>query len=66
MDIDIDGTYDSKISWKQLKMLTEGVDNHTLQTMVENGTITPEVQKTPQIILGAIQMRKRAFLVLQR
>ena len=42
---------DCKTSWKQLKMMFEDDDWQNLQTLINNGTITPASQKMPQQVL---------------
>ena len=43
----------TKAGWKQLKMMFEGEDRQTLQTLNDNGTITEEQQKIPWQVLDA-------------
>ena len=47
LNINVEEANDHRTSWKQLKMIFEGKDWQTLQTLINNGTITLESQKMP-------------------
>ena len=51
---------DCKSSWKQLKMMFEGKNQQTLQTLIKNCTITPKSQKTPRQVLDAITITTKS------
>ena len=55
MDIHIDAVDDCKKGWKEFKMMFKGEDCQTLHTLVKNGTITPEAQRTPKAVLDVTQ-----------
>ena len=48
LEIDTEQEEPTKEGWKQIKMMFEGEDQQTLQTLIENYTITPVKQKSPQ------------------
>ena len=54
-DIDPERQDENKHGWKQIKMMFQGEDRQTLQTMIDNNTITAEDQQTPTKALKAIQ-----------
>ena len=54
LNIDAKETNDHETSWKQLKMMFEGKDRQTLQTLINNGTIILESQKMPWHVLDTI------------
>ena len=41
-------------------MMLTGEDRQALCTLVDNGTITPQIQETPKFILNVIQTRIKA------
>ena len=45
---------------KQLKIMFEGKDRQTIQSLIDNGTITAEHQKMPQEALDAISTTIKA------
>ena len=53
LNIDTDEPDDNKTSWKQLKMMLDGKDWQTLQTLLNNETMAPEHQKTPRQVPDA-------------
>ena len=53
-DINTEKEDSTQKGWKQLKMIFEGKDRQTLQTLINNWTISPEKLKTPQQVLHAI------------
>ena len=53
-NIDTNEADDWHTGWKKLKMMFEGEDRQTCQSLVDNGTITPESERTPQLALDAI------------
>ena len=55
LDIDPETQDDNRHGWKQIKMMFQGEDRQTLQSLIDNNTITPEDQKTPKHVLKAIQ-----------
>ena len=55
LDIDPDGQGENKHGWMQIKMMFQGEDRQTLQTMIDNSTITQGDQQTPTKALKAIQ-----------
>ena len=55
LDIDLGRQDENKCGWKQIKMMFQGVDRQTLQTMIDNNTIMQEDQQTPTRALKAIQ-----------
>ena len=55
LDIDTKEADDCKASWKELKMMFKGKDWQTLQTLIENGTITLASQKMPLQVLDTIE-----------
>ena len=55
LDIDPEQEDQHKKGWKQIKMMFTGEDRQTLQTMIDNKTITTEHQLTPINTLKAIQ-----------
>ena len=54
LDIDTDEADDHHTGWKQLKMMFEGEDKQTHQSLMDNGTITPENKRMPQLALDGI------------
>ena len=38
-------------------MMFTGKERQELQTLVDNGTITPQIQETPKLILNTIKTR---------
>ena len=56
LDIDPERQDKNKCGWKQIKMMFQGDDRQTLQTMIDNNTITAEDQQTPTNALKAIQL----------
>ena len=46
LDIELDEADDNHKGWKQIKLMFEGEDRHALQTLIDNGTMTPEHIKT--------------------
>ena len=46
LDIDPDKADKTKWGWHQIKMMFQGEDSHTLQSLLDNNTITPEDQLT--------------------
>ena len=55
LNIDPERQDENKCGWKQIKMMFQGDDRQTLQTMIDNNTTTPEDQQTPTRALKAIQ-----------
>ena len=55
LDIDPERQDENKCGWKQIKMIFQGEDRQTLQTTIDNKTITTEDQQTPTKALKAIQ-----------
>ena len=55
LNIDPERQDENKHGWKQIKMMFQGDDRQTLQTMIDNNTITAEDQQTPTKALKAIQ-----------
>ena len=55
LDIDPERQDENKHSWKQIKMMFQGDDRQTLQTIINNNTIIAEDQQTPTKALKAIQ-----------
>ena len=55
LDIYPDQEDDTRRGWKQIKMMFKGEDRKTLQTLLENNTITQEDQCIPSKALQAIQ-----------
>ena len=47
LDIDDKETDDCKTGWKQLKMMFEGEDKQTLQTLIDNGRLPQRVTGCP-------------------
>ena len=60
LDIDTDQEDDIQRGWKQIKMMFKGEDRQTLQTLLENNTITQEDQCIPSKALQAIQTTIKA------
>ena len=54
LDINAKEAGDCKAGWKQLKMMFDGKDQQTIQTLIINGTITLESQKMSLCVLDAI------------
>ena len=42
LDIEVDEADDNRKGWKQIKLKFKGEDRQTLQTLIDNGTVTPE------------------------
>ena len=57
---DVDTPNQTKKGWKQIKMIT-GEDKQALQTLVENGIITSQIQETPKLHLNAIKTTIKAY-----
>ena len=55
LDIDPERQDEHKRGWKQIKMMFQGEDRQTLQTLIDNNTITAADQQTPTKALKAIQ-----------
>ena len=55
LDIDPEREDETKIGWKQIKMMFTGEDRQALQTLIDNNAITLEDQLTPSHALKAIQ-----------
>ena len=55
LDIDPEKADQTKKAWKEIKMMFTREDRQTLQTMIDNNTITAEHQLTPINALKAIQ-----------
>ena len=53
LDIDAKEAEECKRGWKQLKMMFEGKDWQTLQSLIDNVSITLESQRTPELGLDA-------------
>ena len=54
LDIELDeADYNCK-GWKQIKLMFKGEDRQALQTLTDDGTMTPEDMKTPKAALDAI------------
>ena len=47
LDIELDEADETHKEWKQLKLMFEGEDRKVLQTLTDNGVVTPEHMKTP-------------------
>ena len=54
LNIDAEKADNQKSGWKQLKMMFEGEGWKTLQSLINNGTITPESQRMLQKLLDTI------------
>ena len=54
LDIELDEADDSHKGWKQLKLMFEGEDRKVLQTLIDNGVMTPKHMRTPRAPLDAI------------
>ena len=55
LDIDPERQHENKHGWKQIMIMFQCEDQQTLQTMIDNNTITQEDQLTPTKALKAIQ-----------
>ena len=55
LKIDPERQDENKCGWKQIKMMFQGEDRQTLQTMIDNNTIPQEDQLTPTKALKATQ-----------
>ena len=55
LDIDPERQDENKCGWKQIKMMFQDEDRQTLQTMIDNNTISQEDQQTPTKALKIIQ-----------
>ena len=60
LDIDAEEADDWKTAWKQLKMKFTGEVWQTLKSLINNGTITLEGQRTPLQALNAIRTTIKA------
>ena len=60
LNIDPEKEDQHRTGWKQIKMMFSGEDRQTLQTLIDNGTITPAAQRTPIQALKAIQTTIKA------
>ena len=60
LNIDTDEADNWCTGWKELKMMFKSEDRETLQSLINNGTITPENQKMPQEALDAISTTIKA------
>ena len=47
MDIDTESEDPTKKGWKKLRIMFKEPDCQALQTLIDDGTITPEGQKIP-------------------
>ena len=54
LDIELDEADDNHKGWKQIKLMFEGEDRKALQTLTDNGTMTPEHMETPKAALDVI------------
>ena len=54
LNISTDEADDCHTGWCQLKMMSKGEERQTLQSLINNGTITQEYQKMPQDTLDVI------------
>ena len=54
LNIDPEKEDQHRTGWKQIKMMFSGEDRQALQTLIDNGTITPTDQCTPIQALKAI------------
>ena len=54
LNINTEMADESHTGWKQLCMMFKGEDRKSLQSLIDNGTITTESQKTPKLVLDAI------------
>ena len=67
LDINTDEADDCHTGWCQLKMMFEGEDRETLESLTDNGTVTLEHKEMPHDALDAIATTikaKEAFLPL--
>ena len=55
LNINTDAPDQAKKELKQVKMMFTGEDRQALQTLLDNGTITLEIQQATKLILNAIQ-----------
>ena len=55
LDINPDVEDQNKHGWQQVKMMFEGEDHQALQTLINNNTVTSEVQRTPVLALKVRQ-----------
>ena len=55
LNIDAKEADDHHTGWKQLKMMFKGKDRQTLQSLIDKGTITPEIQRMHRLALDAIE-----------
>ena len=55
LDINLGEEDQGKKGWHQIRMMFEGDDCQALQTLIDNNTISTEVQHTPSLALNAIQ-----------
>ena len=55
LDTDPEKEDQTKCGWRQIKKIFQGEDRQTLQTLINNNTITPEDQLTATHALEAIQ-----------
>ena len=56
LNIDPERQDETKHGWEQINMMFQGDDRQTLQTMINNNTITAEDQQTSTKALKAIQL----------
>ena len=56
LDIDTEAEDNNKRGWKKIKMMFTWEDRQSLQTLIDNNTITEEDQCTPIKALKAIQI----------
>ena len=54
-DINIEFPNHMKKGWKWIKMMFTGKDRKALQTLIDNSSITSQIQQTPNLIANAIQ-----------
>ena len=54
LNIDTEEADDCSTGWKQHCMIIKGEGRKILQSLIDNGTITPESQKMSQLFLDAI------------
>ena len=61
MNIDIDAADDGSQRLETTKDDFQAEDYHTLQTLMDNGTDTPEAQRTCKSMLGIYHKRRQAI-----
>ena len=59
LSIDVETPDKSKRGWNQVKIIFREEDRNTLQTLVNNNSITEEIQHTPKLLLDAIETSKK-------